>query len=191
MVITGWEFAVPIGTLPVGEYTVWATLDGYLSGVTVFQVTPATPTPTVTNSPTVTPTPTETLTPTPVPTPTCDAGRGLCDGRLTVRAFSSFQCRNRDFNDSVDRSVGGAEITLGYSNGARVVRQTNTHGLTSFLMNLPADTAVTVSVEWPAVPDRHLTSCPGSPASVQLRAADFQDSIVPHRYVTFRAQLVD
>ncbi|RME46675.1 MAG: hypothetical protein D6791_07655, partial [Chloroflexi bacterium] len=151
-------------------------------------VLPATATPTFTPTPTATPTSTSTPTATPtpevMPTPTCDGG--LCGGFLVVRAFYDFRCDGA-FKAGVDQGIGGAQVTLTYDNGSRVVTQTTDHdfGYAYFSgVNLPAGATATLSIEWPAAGQATLMTCPNARDSITLTASDFAFG---SRTVHFRA----
>jgi len=196
LAVVTWQGANP-GESAV-QYTgvVLADLDGRPIAVTtqdgrirVLEAT-ATPTPSVTETPTSTPRPptatprppTPTLTPTIVPTPTCDGG--LCRGVILVRAYYDRACDGH-LTRGLDHVISGAEVTLTYDNGASVMGTTDVNGMVAFGgINLPEGISATLSVRWPALTQDGFVSCPNSPETVTLTAADFMFRTA---YIEFRA----
>lgn len=162
---------------------------------------PPTPTPAATQpataTPTVTLTATATATPSPVPSPTATLEPGACDpadpasacsATLTIQAFVDHRCDNF-FVRGVDRPISGATVSVTLADGSQRTATTNARGYATFVqLPVPAGTLLTVSIEYPLEGPGGIAvvSCPGSPETVTLTAADF--SFGQFKFASFRAQ---
>ncbi|MFQ5856454.1 MAG: DNRLRE domain-containing protein [Anaerolineae bacterium] len=194
MVVT-YASASPVPPLPPTP-TATATQPATLTPTVVLTATPTVTQP-ATPTPTVVLTATPTATPSALPSPTATLEPGACDAddpasacaaTLTIQAYVDHRC-DKAFILGVDRPISGATVVVTFPDGKRRTATTNTRGFATFVqLAVPAGSLLNLSIEYPLQGPGNIAvvSCPGSPETVTLTAADF--GFGQFKFVSFRAQ---